>query len=125
MEKEQPLPDPPQRSGPKFVAGGHSLVNPIGQVVAHVMQGKIGEGMILNVTHTRVDGLRRCQVRRVTQCAPGVFERLSSRLNVAGGKSRGSWSRHPDSIYKRIDIGTTGLRMCIFRRGIENATLDY
>ena len=55
VQEKQPLTDTPQRSRSEFVASGNPLINPVRQVSTHVMQRKIGERMILDVTHSGIE----------------------------------------------------------------------
>ena len=58
VQEKQSLTDTPQRSGSKFVSSRYPLINPVRQVAAHVMQRKIREWVIPDITHSRVKRLR-------------------------------------------------------------------
>ena len=51
VQEEQPLAQTPERSGAELIRTGRSLVNPIRQTRSHVMDRKVGEGMICDVRH--------------------------------------------------------------------------
>src|ERR1700690_3417187 len=88
MQKEQPLADAPQGGGTEFVGAGPALADAIRQPGSHVVQCKVGEGMILDFTHARVYRLRGAQGLRVAQAAPHPMEHI---FPVRGVSSERNW----------------------------------
>lgn len=54
MQEEQALTQSPQWSGAELVRSGGPLVDTIRQTRAHVMEGKVGVGMVGHVGHSGI-----------------------------------------------------------------------
>ena len=78
MEEEEPLPEPPKRSGAEFVRTRRALSNPIGQRGTHVMEREVGKGMVSYAAQSRELRRRGGERRRMTESAPhGAEKRLA------------------------------------------------
>ena len=51
MQKEQALTEAPKWSGSELIRAGGSLIGTVGQTRPHVMQSKIGKGMVGDIRH--------------------------------------------------------------------------
>ena len=104
MEEEEPLPEPPKRSGAEFVRTRRALSNPIGQRGTHVMEREVGIRMILRVRQGRIHGLSGYQRWRMAKRAADLAEyHLSSSL--CRGLSNRRWRRgHPYKERKVYDV---------------------
>ena len=80
VEKEETLPQSPERSGTKFISLGLTLDNVVGKAWSHVMEQKIGVEVCLNVAERRKGRLAGGEGRVVAERASNLLEDLGSVL---------------------------------------------